>query len=61
MGASILKVMDTKGSVIHQRTIDVKAGQNLINIQHLDLSSGIYYLSLSNGDKLIEVIKLSIR
>jgi len=61
LGASILKVMDTKGSVIHQRTIDVKAGQNVIKIQDLDLSSGIYYLSLSNGDKLIEVIKLSIR
>jgi hypothetical protein len=61
LGASILKVMDTKGSVIHQRTIDVKEGQNLIKIQDLDLSSGIYYLSLSNGDKLIEVIKLSIR
>jgi hypothetical protein len=53
--------MDTKGSSILHRAVDVKAGINLFSVQDLQLAPGIYYISITNGDKTTEVIKQSIR
>lgn len=61
LGTSILTVKDTKGSSILERTIDVKAGINLFSVQDLQLTPGIYYISIINGDKSTEVLKQSIR
>ncbi|MCX6191434.1 MAG: hypothetical protein NT109_04045 [Flavobacteriia bacterium] len=41
--------------------VDVKAGINLFSVQDLQLAPGIYYISITNGDKTTEVIKQSIR
>jgi hypothetical protein len=61
VGTSVLNIMDTKGSSILHRAVDVKAGINLFSVQDLQLAPGIYYISITNGDKTTEVIKQSIR
>jgi hypothetical protein len=61
LGTSVLNIRDTKGSSILHRTIDVKSGINLFSVQDLQLAPGIYYISVSNGDKTTEIIKQSIR
>jgi len=61
VGSSVLNIMDTKGSSILHRAVDVKAGINLFSVQDLQLAPGIYYISITNGDKTTEVIKQSIR
>ena len=61
VGTSVLNIMDTKGSSILHRAVDVKAGVNLFSVQDLQLAPGIYYIRIINGDKTTEVIKQSIR
>jgi hypothetical protein len=61
LGTSVLNIFDTKGSLILHRTVDVKVGINLFSVQDLQLAPGIYYISITNGDKSTEVIKQSIR
>ena len=61
VGTSVLNIMDTKGTSILHRAVDVKAGINLFSVQDLQLAPGIYYISITNGDKTTEVIKQSIR
>jgi len=61
VGSAVLNIMDTKGTSILHRAVDVKAGINLFSVQDLQLAPGIYYISITNGDKTTEVIKQSIR
>jgi hypothetical protein len=61
LGASVLNILDTKGSSILHNAVDVKVGINLFSVEDLQLAPGIYYISITNGDNSTEVIKQSIR
>lgn len=55
-GESELKIFDSRGFAVISRTIEIKDGINLFVIDET-LSPGIYFISISNGEKNSEVVK----
>jgi hypothetical protein len=59
-GACILNIVDSKGTMISQKEIDVKDGINMFVINE-NMSPGIYFINITNGNKSTEVIRHSIK
>jgi hypothetical protein len=60
-GLSYLKMWDTHGVILLNRSIEVKPGINMFNVSDLNLAPGVYYLQIVNGERTTEVLKEVIR
>ncbi len=60
VGTSTLKMIDTKGTVVATKVVDVVDGVNLFTIDE-NVSPGMYYISISNGTSTTKVLKHSIK
>ena len=60
IGAAVMNIVDTKGMRVHEKTIEIKKGNNIFFINQ-ELSHGIYFISISNADKSTCILKHSIR
>ena len=59
IGGAVMKIMDTKGTVVLQKPLEVKTGFNTYLVNQ-KLSDGIYFISISKGDQTTVVLKHSI-
>ena len=60
VGASVINILDSKGSIITQKEIEVKEGINMFIVNE-NMLPGIYFISITNGDKSTEVIRHSVK
>jgi hypothetical protein len=60
IGASVLNIVDASGKVIEQRQIEVKDGINMFVINQ-ELTPGIYFLNISNGQKTSPILRHAIK
>ena len=61
VGTGQLRVKDTKGSELLNRTIEVKPGINMFSVTDLNVAPGVYYIQIVQGDRATEVLKEVIR
>jgi hypothetical protein len=61
VGTGQLRVKDTKGSELLNRTIEVKPGINMYSVTDMNLAQGVYYIQIVQGDRATEVLKEVIR
>ena len=60
IGDCSIVIKDTKGSDIYNKTITVKPGVNVVYVENVKSSPGIYYIYL-NGYEFTNVIKIVIK
>lgn len=60
IGQCQLNITDSKGSLILDKTVNTKKGTNLYPINGLNVTPGVYYLTISNTTGFKETIKLII-
>jgi hypothetical protein len=60
IGKATIKVIDTKGTVVSMKEIQVEEGTNLFYLNE-NMAPGIYYLSITNGTTSSELIKHSVK
>ena len=60
VGKATLRVIDTKGTVISEKQVDVQEGVNMFFVNE-NVAPGIYYINISNDSYSTEVIKQSIK
>jgi hypothetical protein len=60
IGKATIKVIDTKGTIVSMKEIQVEEGTNLFYLNE-NMAPGIYYISISNGMNSTEVVKHSVR
>jgi len=61
IGEGLFIVKDTKGSEVYNQDIKVSTGINLYNISGLNLSPGVYYVSITSNGTTSETIKQIIK
>jgi hypothetical protein len=61
VGSGQLRVKDTKGAELLNRTIEVKPGINMYSVTDMNLAPGVYYIQIIQGDRATEVLKEVIR
>lgn len=61
IGDGILEVRDSKGSVVYIQEVKINQGINLINVSNINLTSGIYYVSVITDNNSTETLKQVIR
>jgi hypothetical protein len=61
IGEGLFIVKDTKGSEVYNQDIKVSTGINLYNISGLNLSPGVYYVSITSNGITSETIKQIIK
>ncbi len=59
VGKSTIEIKDSKGSIVYQNLVNIEEGINQINFSE-NLSPGIYYITVTNGNANSKVIKHSI-
>jgi hypothetical protein len=60
VGKATIKLVDTKGTVVSMKEVQVEEGTNLFYLNE-NMAPGIYYISISNGMNSTEVVKHSVR
>ena len=60
VGKATINIVDTKGTVVSIKEVQVEEGTNLFYFNE-NMAPGIYYLSISNGTTSSEVIKHSVK
>ena len=60
VGKATIKIVDTKGTVVSMKEVQVEEGTNLFYLNE-DMAPGIYYISIGNGSNSTEVVKHSVR
>ena len=60
VGKATIKIVDTKGTVVSIKEVQVEDGTNLFYLNE-NMAPGIYYLSISNGTVSSDVIKHSVK
>ena len=60
IGKATIKMIDTKGTVVSMKEVQVEEGTNLFYLNE-NRAPGIYYITVSNGIVSTEVIKHSVR
>jgi hypothetical protein len=60
IGKATIKVIDTKGTIVSMKEIQVDEGTNLFYLNE-NMAPGIYYISISNGMNSTEVVKHSVK
>jgi hypothetical protein len=60
VGKATIQLVDTKGTVVSMKEVEVAEGTNLFYLNE-NMAPGIYYLSISNGTNSTEVIKHSVK
>jgi len=60
IGGAVMNVVDTKGTIVLQKPIEVKTGINMFLVNQ-ELSPGIYYISVKNGNKSTIVLRHSVQ
>ena len=53
----IIKLLDFSGKIIVQKEVETTTGNNLINLETTNISSGMYFLNITSDD-FIKTIKL---
>ena len=61
IGDGTLEVKDSKGSVVYTQEVKISQGINLINVSNINLTSGIYYVSVITDNNSTETLKQVIR
>jgi hypothetical protein len=61
IGDGTLEVRDSKGSVVYTQEVKINQGINLIDVSNINLTSGIYYVSLITDNNSTETLKQVIR
>lgn len=61
IGDGILEIKDSKGSVVYTQEVKISQGINLINVSNINLTSGIYYVSVITDNNSTETLKQVIR
>jgi hypothetical protein len=60
VGKATIQLVDTKGTVVSMKEVEVAEGTNLFYLNE-NMAPGIYYLSISNGTTSTEIIKHSVK
>jgi hypothetical protein len=60
VGGAVMNIVDTKGTLVVQKPIEVKTGINMFLVNQ-ELSPGIYYISVKNGNKSTIVLRHSVQ
>jgi hypothetical protein len=60
VGKATIKIVDTKGTVVSMKEVQVEEGTNLFYLNE-NMAPGIYYISITNGINSTEVVKHSVR
>jgi hypothetical protein len=55
-GDALVRILDTKGNLILNKAIDVKDGINMYIVDE-EISSGIYYININNGNNSTTIVK----
>jgi len=55
-GDALVRILDTKGNLILNKTINVKDGINMYIVDE-EISSGIYYININNGNYSTTIVK----
>ena len=61
IGDGTLEVKDSKGSVVYTQEVKISQGINLINVSNINLTTGIYYVSVITDNNSTETLKQVIR
>jgi len=60
VGKATIKIVDTRGTVVSVKEVQVEEGTNLFYLNE-NMAPGIYYISISNGSVSTEVVKHSVK
>jgi hypothetical protein len=60
VGKATIKIVDTKGTVVSMKEVQVEEGTNLFYLNE-NMAPGIYYISIGNGSNSTEVVKHSVK
>jgi hypothetical protein len=60
IGGAVMNIVDTKGTIVLQKPVEVKTGINMYLVNQ-ELSPGIYYISVKNGNKSTIVLRHSVQ
>jgi hypothetical protein len=60
VGKTTFEMMDTKGTIVASKTINVVEGVNSLMINE-NVQPGVYYIKLINGDYTTKVVKQVIK
>ena len=55
-GDALVRILDTKGNLVLNKAIDVKDGINMYIVDE-EISSGIYYININNGNNSTTIVK----
>jgi len=58
-GSAVMRIVDTKGILVYEKSIDVNPGTNMYPIK-TTWEPGVYFISISNGIKSTSILKHSI-
>jgi hypothetical protein len=61
IGDGTLEVKDSKGSVVYTQGVKINQGINLINVSNINLTSGIYYVSVITDNNSTEILKQVVK
>jgi len=59
VGDGVMRIVDTKGTLVLEKTIEVKNGINMYPVSQ-KWSPGVYFISISKGDKSTPILRHSI-
>jgi hypothetical protein len=59
-GNAIMHIVDTKGTLVLEKTIEVKKGINMYPVNQ-EWSPGMYFISISNGEKSTPILRHSVQ
>jgi hypothetical protein len=59
VGDGVMRIVDTKGTLVLEKTIEVKSGINMYPVNQ-KWSPGVYFISISKGDKSTTILRHSI-
>jgi len=61
IGNCLLIISDDLGKIVYSKSIEIKGGINLINLEKIDIESGVYYISVLNDKFTSGVLKQIVR
>ena len=61
IGESLIKITDQLGRLVYNKNVNVSSGINLFILDKLDINTGVYYISIVNGDYSTGVVSHVVR
>jgi hypothetical protein len=60
-GNGQLTITDASGRPVYSKTVNIQDGNNIFHIGDMNAAPGIYYIQISTGTTITDIVKHSLR